>query len=83
MRLHETNQMDRTGRSWVDLNYHSSISTKQTVITIAHFSNEPSLRTRAYGWFRGFHPGIGVLLPYIPRRERNIPGKTPAAGATW
>jgi hypothetical protein len=38
MRLHETNQMDQTGRSWVDLNYHNSIFTKQRVITVEHLS---------------------------------------------
>ena len=38
MRLHATTQMDQTGRYWIDLNYHSSIFTKQRVITVEHLS---------------------------------------------
>ena len=76
MRLHETNQMDQTGRSWVAFNYHSNTFTTQRVITVEHLSIEPSLRTRATDG------SVGSCY-LSPTRERTIPGRTLAPGATW
>jgi hypothetical protein len=73
MRLHETNQMDQTGRSWVAFNYHSNTFTTQRVITVEHLSIEPSLRTRATDG------SVGTCY-LTPTRERTLPGRTLAPG---